>query len=536
MTDSRNFLSKYDVVLKYLAFLLLIIAFFQAIYVHLITEIVPYDDAYITYRYIDNLFSQHGLVYNKGEYVFGSTTPFYVIWLSFLKFSFSSISVPVLSVRFNLIFFLSTATGIFLIFRSVFHSIKIASFFAFLFLINKHMLNISVGGMEVFLFTTFVCLVIWSLLEGKIYPAAFMSSIACLVRPEGVFCVIALLIYLGLNKEKRKNLSYLRLGTLLFVLPLLWSLFAIYYYGSIIPQSVIAKSKPIYPLPPDWARGKIFLYLILSVFPASTFFFKAFSSGISSTTSLLELLSLHILSILFVVLGISGFFTCKPILKKNIWIIPFLFVSIIAFYSISNPLMFAWYYALIFVLWLLVLFPGIIFVAKSNPKFKVFVFCSLLLIVSNYIWINKPTFVVDLIDPGRLRTLRYKEAALYLNRIKNIDSLKIAAPEIGALGYYSKAFILDACGLVTPEAVPLLPVPADQRVDSTVGAISVDFVKLTKPDFVVTMEIFARESLLKDKWFYEKYLMMNGLSSSYLYNLGKGNVDLFIFKNRSLNL
>ena len=34
----------------------------------------------------------------------------------------------------------------------------------------------------------------------------------------------------------------------------------------------------------------------------------------------------------------------------------------------------------------------------------------------------------------------------------------VAAPEIGALGYYWKGRVLDACGLVSPEALPFLPV------------------------------------------------------------------------------
>jgi hypothetical protein len=65
-------------------------------------------------------------------------------------------------------------------------------------------------------------------------------------------------------------------------------------------------------------------------------------------------------------------------------------------------------------------------------------------------------------SPVRLRVDGYEWAALWMNK-HFPQGTTVAAPEIGALGYYWKGRVLDACGLVSPEALPFLPVPADQR-------------------------------------------------------------------------
>ena len=54
-----------------------------------------FDDAWITYRYAENLAAGNGLVYNTGEYVEGSTAPLLVLLLSL--FRWLGISIPAAS-------------------------------------------------------------------------------------------------------------------------------------------------------------------------------------------------------------------------------------------------------------------------------------------------------------------------------------------------------------------------------------------------------------------------------------------------------
>jgi len=107
-------------------------------------------------------------------------------------------------------------------------------------------------------------------------------------------------------------------------------------------------------------------------------------------------------------------------------------------------------------------------------------------------------------DPERLRCVAYRGAAEWLNRACSLSD-RVAAPEIGALGFYFKGKILDACGLVSPEAIPFLPVPASQSLSSDVGTISLDLVKAERPEWVATLPFFAERSLLPSRWFHAHY-------------------------------
>jgi arabinofuranosyltransferase len=52
------------------------------------------DDAYITFRYAQNLVSGMGLVYNPGEHVLGTTTPLYTFLLALLSIPFGGATAP----------------------------------------------------------------------------------------------------------------------------------------------------------------------------------------------------------------------------------------------------------------------------------------------------------------------------------------------------------------------------------------------------------------------------------------------------------
>ncbi len=71
----------------------LLLAAIPGIAVHLGTLVVPEDDAFIVYRYVDHLTRGVGLVYNEGERVFGVTSPLYVAWLAALKTAFPDVRV-----------------------------------------------------------------------------------------------------------------------------------------------------------------------------------------------------------------------------------------------------------------------------------------------------------------------------------------------------------------------------------------------------------------------------------------------------------
>jgi hypothetical protein len=85
----------------------------------------------------------------------------------------------------------------------------------------------------------------------------------------------------------------------------------------------------------------------------------------------------------------------------------------------------------------------------------------------------------------------------------------LAASDIGALGYYTGARILDMLGLVSAEASQYYPAPLSMYVINY--AIPPDLVRDLKPDMVVMLEVYGRNGLLLDPAFQQSYQLVDEL-------------------------
>ncbi len=68
-------------------------------------------------------------------------------------------------------------------------------------------------------------------------------------------------------------------------------------------------------------------------------------------------------------------------------------------------------------------------------------------------------------------------------------------PSSERLGAAYRGRILDPCGLISREAMPFLPIPRDQQARIGAGAITVDFVQATEPDWIVALPTFISAGL-----------------------------------------
>jgi hypothetical protein len=138
--------------------------------------------------------------------------------------------------------------------------------------------------------------------------------------------------------------------------------------------------------------------------------------------------------------------------------------------------------------------------------------------------------LVKLYVPGRsLRVATYAEAARWLNAHHSTDA-RIAAPEIGALGYYWGGKILDTAGLVSPEAIPFVGVPVSERDSPQQGVIPTALIRATEPELVVTHPYFADRSLLADPWFQLHYDQIKSFS---LMTAMWGGSEILVFAKNS---
>jgi hypothetical protein len=71
----------------------------------------------------------------------------------------------------------------------------------------------------------------------------------------------------------------------------------------------------------------------------------------------------------------------------------------------------------------------------------------------------------------------------------------IAAPDIGALGYFSQRRVVDLAGLVTPKMVPILA-----KLSPEDAVARFEFMKFSRPDFVVDRADVAWDLERRSRW------------------------------------
>jgi len=471
--------------------------------------VYPEDDAFITYRYVKNLLDGKGLVYNEGQRVMGSTTPLYLFWLAGLKLILP-FDIPDLSVRFNLIWFILSAIALARLIRYATREYWLGLAGACFFLLSRRMLTISLGGMESFLFT---CLVLWSLerlARGRYLQAALLADLALVTRPEGVF-VILICAIAWLKSERRAPILF---ASLLLGIATLWFTWAWLYFGTPIPHSIIAKINGLYPLPLGDAIKEILL-------------------AMGSWTIGIPVLSKPLQTILTLLVA-TGLVLSMLIWSKSrtvSWSIVSYLSLIVSFYGIGNAYMVSWYYPVIFALYFLILFIGLwclILNARrighlilssigqavkidhptTNPTIAIILICVYFTGLTLYpyarLFQSFSIWQSPFINANISRTVTYKQAAIWLDA-KADKNVRVAAPEIGALGYFWNGWILDSSGLVSPEALPFLGIMKSDPSTIFDAPISAQFVKATNPDYIVTHPRFARKTLLIDSWFMANY-------------------------------
>ena len=85
------------------------------------------------------------------------------------------------------------------------------------------------------------------------------------------------------------------------------------------------------------------------------------------------------------------------------------------------------------------------------------------------------------------------------------DPPTLAAGDVGVLGFFSGARILDTVGLNSPQSTGYYPL--DPQMYVITYAIPPDLILDQQPDYVVILEVYGREGLLKDPHFREQYVL-----------------------------
>lgn len=453
------------------------------------------DDAYITFRYVNNIIQGVSFVYNSGERVLGTTTPLYTFALAGLV-AVTPLDVIGASLLLNMIADLLTMFLLCSLGRGARKPwIGIAA--ALLFAIHPASVWVAVSGMETPVYILLLVLTFYAYAQERFMLTSLLCGLVFLTRPDGLIAAATLLFHYLLRKRRLPIREATRF--LLVIAP--WLIFSTLYFGSPLPSSLMAKSVAYAPLRDPLYAGKQFW----------RFF----------TTILLPLPTSGMLHGLFSLFLVALFFAGFPRIMEidhhlePLFIFPLLYV---AAFTIANKATFLWYLNPLIPFVLLVsLFgyhgfceqslsshgpqtPSPSAAARANLlSFVLVPLC--LAIISGWQTYREYPRQLSWVQG---RELLYKEIAQGLNTIAS-QGQTLAGPEIGALGYYFQGPILDTTGLISPQAIPYLPALKEPAEYQGAYAIPTDLILDYSPEYLVTAEIFVAPTLLRSERFLKRY-------------------------------
>lgn len=217
---------------------LLLFLLILALYV-LIANAWVGDDAFITFRTVENFHQGYGLTWNTGERVQAYTHPLWMMSLSLIYFFthelfYSSLTYSIFLMLAVLFILWSRSSG----------DKKPLIVAILLLLFSRYAVDFSVSGLEnplsYLLFVIYLLIFLRSNFTlKKFFILTILGSLLLLTRQDFIILLILPHLYYFLKLRKNKTVFiYLSVGAIPFVA---WELFSIFYYGFFVPNTAFAK-------------------------------------------------------------------------------------------------------------------------------------------------------------------------------------------------------------------------------------------------------------------------------------------------------
>ena len=196
------------------------------------------DDAYITFRTIDNFYHGYRFTWNVTERVQVYTHPLWMLLLTAITW------------MFNDIYFTSLLTGIlltvvtlFILTRKLTISESTGAFILLVLILSKAFIDFSTSGLENPLSHFLAVLFFWLFFKfdkslKSFFWLSLVASLAVLNRMDTAVIYAPALVYAFWQVRSKKALWYLILSQLPFIF---WEIFATFYYGFPFPNTAYAK-------------------------------------------------------------------------------------------------------------------------------------------------------------------------------------------------------------------------------------------------------------------------------------------------------
>jgi hypothetical protein len=462
------------------------------------------DDAYITFRYAANFVAGQGLVYNAGERVLGTSAPLFAVILGVTSWTTGVDNFPLLALWINAIADGFSVLLLLLIAKRLGIPDWGAVTTGLILGVSPLVIRYSIGGMETSIVVLISLLAVYSHLIGTRALAFHLASLATWVRPDALALGAALLVSEGIAT---RGFPFRRLLILLTWVLLLTVALTV-GYGIPIPHSVLAKAGQVYTVKP-LTNFFQFVYMFAGLTPTGVQGFGARVFVIDPSTPLNRFAVGLLIPLGFTwVAGVRRLWAVSP----RAVVIPVYVAFLVAGYStlgLRGSLMAEWYLVPLTPFWGLPLVAGLVALQERFPGAASRVLTFTLAVLLVVLPISATNWLRDAHQPPTLplnvwveREGLYLLAAEFL-RDKIEAGEVVAAPEIGALGYACGCSVLDTVGLISPAALSFYPAP--EQDGSANYSVPVRLVEALKPDYLVTLDVFIRSSLLQDRGFQSIY-------------------------------
>ncbi len=458
------------------------------------------DDAYITYRYARNIMRGVGFVYNPGENVLGTTTPLYTVLMAMLGLLLRTEALPQISVIVNALADGANVVLLFFMVRRLLGHILPGVILGLLWAVAPKSVTFAVGGMEtsVYIMAMLAAFAAW--LAGHTRLSAGLTALAALTRPDALIWAGPLALAMIVERWRARRRLPWEEGVVFLGLVLPWLIYGTVRFGSPLTRSIAAK-EAAYQV--DELQA-----LVTFIQHYATPFFEHETLGPSGAM---------IGSLLYLLLSLLGALFLLKIDRRTAPLVIFPWLYLISF-SLANPLVFRWYLAPPMPVYFLCILAGLWGVSRQlfrNAGQWVVAGAGVVwLTLSVAAWELHPSHGPDRPAPEMAwfeLELLYERATRELSLVVEMDTV-IAVGDIGAVGWYSDAIILDTLGLVSPEATVYYPIPRSMLA-TTAYAVAPDLIMNEQPDYIIILEAYGRNSLMQDARFLGLYRLRDVLET-----------------------